>query len=849
MLEITRLTVEHLTADCVTDCPVPHIAFAVRSDRNGAQLTDAELTVGDWSAKVTGDGQTGTTYKGPALLPFTTYSVQLAAKDDEGETAAASMTFETGRMETPWKGQWITDGDYYFTEAKVSPVPMVFRREITTDKPIARARLYATAMGIYEVELNGKKLGDRYFAPGFTSYKSYLQYQTYDVTPFMTGHDTLTATVAGGWAVGSFVFTRKNRVTADRQALLAELRIEYEDGSVEVIGTDSSWQVTEDGPVRMADIYDGETYDATKETTGWHNAAPETLKITPAITAEYGAPVKAHEVMHPVAVTTAKDGEVIYDFGQNFAGVIHMKLNGKAGQVITVRHAEILNPDGTLNTTFLRTAKATATYTCRDGEQEYSPRFSYMGFRYAGVKGIDPKELEIEAVALYSDVAQHGGFHCSDEMLNKLQSNITWSAKSNFVDIPTDCPQRDERMGWTGDINVFAPTALYNFELSRFLEKWLRDVKAEQLPTGGLPNTVPVQGYGFPATMPEMAVDWWGDACVNVPWALYEATGNVDILRAMYPTMQKYVKACRFWAGFGIGKHRYIWHTPAVLHFGDWVAPDVPKMSQWQDRSKYTATASLCNTSGRLAKIARLLGKDEDAAQYETLSAKVADAYCSILTDGSGKAKDEFQTAYVLPLYLNMFPENVKAKAAENLVKLVEKNDYKIGTGFPGTPYILFALADSGHADTAFKMLLNTQCPSWLYEVRVGATTVWERWDGLDENGECPIGDDGTDQMISYNHYASGAVGAFLYRRVLGVEPVLPGYKLFKFAPLVGGGLTEADGTVGTPYGEIKAAWHIENGEITAEITVPMGTACTVTLPGGVEQNLSSGSYTLTAKV
>ena len=849
MLEITRLTVEHLTADCVTDCPAPHIAFAVRSDRNGAQLTDAELTVGDWSAKVTGDGQTGTTYKGPALLPFTTYSVQLAAKDDEGETAAASMTFETGRMETPWKGQWITDGDYHFTEAKVSPVPMVFRREITTDKPIARARLYATAMGVYEVELNGKKLGDRYFAPGFTSYKSYLQYQTYDVTPFMTGHDTLTATVAGGWAVGSFVFTRKNRVTADRQALLAELRIEYEDGSVEVIGTDSSWQVTEDSPVRMADIYDGETYDATKETTGWHNAAPETLKITPAITAEYGAPVRAHEVMHPMAITTAKDGEVIYDFGQNFAGVIHMKLNGKAGQVITVRHAEILNPDGTLNTTFLRTAKATATYTCRDGEQEYSPRFSYMGFRYAGVKGIDPKELEIEAVALYSDVAQHGGFHCSDEMLNKLQSNITWSAKSNFVDIPTDCPQRDERMGWTGDINVFAPTALYNFELSRFLEKWLRDVKAEQLPTGGLPNTVPVQGYGFPATMPEMAVDWWGDACVNVPWALYEATGNVDILRAMYPTMQKYVKACRFWAGFGIGKHRYIWHTPAVLHFGDWVAPDVPKMSQWQGRSKYTATASLCNTSGRLAKIARLLGKDEDAVQYETLSAKVADAYCSILTDGSGKAKDEFQTAYVLPLYLNMFPENVKAKAAENLVKLVEKNDYKIGTGFPGTPYILFALADSGHADTAFKMLLNTQCPSWLYEVRVGATTVWERWDGLDENGECPIGDDGTDQMISYNHYASGAVGAFLYRRVLGVEPVLPGYKLFKFAPLVGGGLTEADGTVGTPYGEIKAAWHIENGEMTAEITVPMGTACTVTLPGGVEQNLSGGSYTLTARV
>lgn len=851
MFEITRLTVEHLTDGCVTDSLNPRIGFAVSSDRAGAMLADTELTVGDWSTHVTQDDQAGTAYKGPALLPFTTYNVKLTAADDAGQTAQAKTTFETGRMATPWKGRWISDAAYKFTEQKVSPVPMVFRKTIETAKPIARARLYATAMGIYEVELNGKKLGDSYFAPGFTSYKTYLQYQTYDVTTLLTGHDELTATVAGGWAVGSFVFTRKNRVTADRQALLAELRIEYADGTVEVIGTDTTWQVSEDGPVRMADIYDGETYDASRSAADmtWRSAAEETLRVSPNILAEYGAPVKAHEVMKPVAMTAGPDGEIIYDFGQNFAGVIRLTLNGKAGQTVTVRHAEILNPDGSMNTTFLRTAKATATYTCRDGQQTYSPRFTYMGFRYAGIKGIAPEDVQVEAVALYSDVKHSGSFHCSNDMLNQLQSNITWGAKSNFVDIPTDCPQRDERMGWTGDIAVFSPTALYNFDLGRFLEKWLRDVKAEQLPTGGIPNTVPVQGYGFPATMPKMAVDWWGDACVLVPWALYEAEGNVEILRTMYPTMQKYVKACRFWAGFGVGKHRYIWHTPATLHFGDWIAPDVPKMSQWQGRSKYTATASLCSTSGKLAKIARILGKTEDAEQYEKLSRKVADAYCSILTDGNGKTKDEFQTAYVLPLYLNMFPEDVRGKAAENLVKLIEKNDYKIGTGFPGTPYILFALADSGHADTAFKMLLNTQCPSWLYEVRVGATTVWERWDGLDENGLCPIGDDGTDQMISYNHYASGAVGAFLYRRVLGVEPVLPGYKTFRFAPLVGGGLTEADGTVDTPYGEIKAGWKVEQGTMTAVVTVPVGTTCTVQLPGAAAQTLGSGTHTLHAAV
>ena len=272
MFEITRLTVEHLAAGCVTDCSTPRIGFSLSSDRRGAQLADAELTVGDWSAHVT-SGQSAA-YVGPALLPFTTYSVRLNATDDAGETATATTTYEAGRMETPWKGRWISDPSYHFTEAKVSPVPMVFRKEITTNKPIARARLYATAMGIYEAELNGQKLGEQYFAPGFTSYKSYLQYQTYDITALLTGVDTLIFTVAGGWAVGSFVFTRKNRVTADRQALLAELRIEYTDGTTETIGTDATWQVSESGPVRMADLYDGEAYDATQEISDWHNAAP-----------------------------------------------------------------------------------------------------------------------------------------------------------------------------------------------------------------------------------------------------------------------------------------------------------------------------------------------------------------------------------------------------------------------------------------------------------------------------------------------------------------------------------------------------------------------------------------------
>ena len=361
---------------------------------------------------------------------------------------------------------------------------------------------------------------------------------------------------------------------------------------------------------------------------------------------------------------------------------------------------------------------------------------------------------------------------------------------------------------------------------------------------------MPVQGYGFPATMPKMAVAWWGDACVLVPWAQYMARGDVGVLRRMYPTMKKYVNACRFWCGFGFGKHRYLWEMPGTLGFGDWVAPDVPQMSQWQGRIKWTGTASLCNTSALLAKIADILGETQDAKHYRALSEKTADAYCSILTDGNGKLLEEFQTAYVLPIYLNMFPtQQIREKAAANLAALAKRNDWCIGTGFPGTPYILFALCDNGQVDAAYHMLLNTKCPSWLYEVKAGATTIWERWDGLDENGVCPIGDDGTDKMISYNHYASGAVGDFLYRRIAGIEPTEAGYKTFRVKPILGGGLTSAAAKVRTPYGDASVQWKTAENTFTVTVCVPIGTRCELTLPNGTSQILASGTHTATCSI
>lgn len=461
------------------------------------------------------------------------------------------------------------------------------------------------------------------------------------------------------------------------------------------------------------------------------------------------------------------------------------------------------------------------------------------------------EDVQVSAWALYSDLKQTGSFRCSNALINRLQENIVWSAKSNFVDIPTDCPQRDERMGWTGDIALFAPTACYNFEMSRFLKKWLLDVKAEQRSGGGIPNTVPAQGYGFPATMPVMAVDFWGDACVLVPWALYLANGSKRILKTCYPMMKKYLKACTFWAGlFSAGRYRCIWHTPSVLHFGDWVAPDQPKMSQWQKRSKWTATASLKNTSSLVAKIAEILGEQQDAKKYWDLSEKTAKAYCTVFTDGKGRLKQEFQTAYVLPLYFEMFAAGQERQAAaKNLAKLVQKADYCIQTGFPGTPYILFALADNGYQAAAYKMLLNPKCPSWLYEVCAGATTIWERWDGLNEDGVCPIEDDGTDNMISYNHYASGAVGAFLYQRVAGIQATEAGYRKFKVAPVLGGALTWAKGSVITPFGKITSSWKIEKQMFFINVEVPVGTECELHLPNQKTHRLDSGTYQFQANL
>ncbi len=707
-------------------------------------------------------------------------------------------------------------------------------------KPLRKATIKATALGIYTLEINGRRVGDDYFAPGFTSYKHVLQYDEYDLAPMLQKENELIAVVSGGWAVGRFTYSSKSKITCSKQAFLAEIVLEYEDGSKETIGTDSSWETTLEGNCRFADFYDGESYDASVDLNKvvWKKADLYNPRFKVNLASRYGPKVLEHEILKPIDAFPSKSGEeIIYDFGQNFAGIVRFKLKGKKGQEVRIRHSEIIL-NGELCLKSLRSAKATITYICRDGEQNYSPRLTYMGFRYIGVKGIKKEDIEIEGVALYSSIEQVGSFECSNPLLNKLQSNIVWSAKSNFVEIPTDCPQRDERMGWTGDISVFARTACYNFEMTSFLYKWLLDVKAEQGRGGGFPLVVPSQGI----RAPKVATACWGDCCIAVPYALYLSFGDKKVLQEMYPTMKRFIKAALFWARLsGIDKYkRHIWKFP--FQFGDWCAPYGGVMD-WMKKGKWTATAYLSFSCATLSEIASILGKASDSAYYSKLSKLVAESYLKVFCDEDGKLKKPFQTGYVLPLFFQMAEGKKKETMAKELDRLVRENGYRLSTGFVGTPYLLFALADNGYAETAYKVLLQEKAPSWLYQVKRGASTTWEQWAILDEKGEIPD-IEGKKDIPSFNHYAYGAVGDFLYRRVLGIEPLEGGYKSFMVSPLLGGGLTYAKGSRKTSLGEIKVAWKMEGKRFAIEINVPRGSKCLLRLPSGEEHSLEGGSYT-----
>ena len=837
MLMIDEIRVEHQggggNAAIVTDRARPRFSFSMTSDRRAAALRSACIEVNGWKKEVR--DQLNIQYAGPPLEPFQVYSVRVTAWDDAGEQAVGDRLFQTGRMGLPWAGKWISDSSYH-VESPNSPVPMLFRRTFTVDKPIKRLRVLATAMGIYELMLDGERINQDYFAPGFTDYSAQLQYVCYEINDLPLGEHVFTAIVAGGWAVGrttNVSDTNKSvsKLSAERQAFLAELRLNYEDGSTEVIGTDERFQVTEDSPWLFADFYDGETYDGSwnPDSARWRPAVEEKLKVRPAIRARYGEPVTAHEVLEPVAWSRSPSGELICDFGQNIAGVVSMKLVGAAGQKVVVRHGEALEK-GELYVQNLRSAKQTVTYICRDGEQEYSPRLTYMGFRYVGIQGIEQEDLTIRAFALYSDLEQIGSFRCSNEDLNQLQRNLVWSGKDNFVDIPTDCPQRDERQGWTGDIALFASTACFNFDMNRFLDKWLLDMKSEQGKTGSIPFVIPSRK----GVTPSITTSCWGDSCILVPYTLYRSTGDTGILRRQYPVMKKYLADVRRWAMLSLPKYRSTYVFQLLFQFGDWCAP-YGSVPDWLGKGPWVGTAYYANSCRIMSEIADVIGKEKDSRHYADLADKIGEAFQKVFLAEDGRLKEEFQTGYVLPLYFRLTDEAKRSMMAEHLWGLIEENGCHLSTGFTATPYILFALADSGYVEEAYQLLLQDTSPSWLYQVRHGGTTMWEQWDAVQE--------DGSIKEASLNHYAYGAVGDFFYRRICGLEPTEAGYRKFSVKPVPGGGLQFAECEHRCPFGAIRVRWEQQNETFRLWVTVPVNTVCQVVLPNGEKKTEGSGCY------
>ncbi|MBQ8093219.1 MAG: family 78 glycoside hydrolase catalytic domain [Clostridia bacterium] len=834
MLTIRTLKTEDLAECPVTDENHPRFHFSLESDRNGTRLQRAVFTLEDWTKETE---EQSAIYDGAPLKPRTQYSISVTAEDNNGEKASASMWFETGKLEEPWSGKWISHPHYIFREKRVSPKPMCFRKQFAAGKAPVSARLYCTALGLYVCTLNGVRVGEDYLAPGFTSYHHQIQYQTYDVTALLQAENELSTVVTGGWAVGSYTYFRRNRIYAPRQAFLAELHIRYADGSEDCIATNNTWEAAFDGRLRSADLYDGEEYDANGVTENWENASEEALSFTPRLLAAYGAPVHVYEQRTAAFMGKSPSGEYLYDFGQNFAGVVSFRVRAQKGQKVRLRHAEILM-DGELFTEPLRTAKQEILYTCRGGEESYAPRFTYMGFRYVGVSGVAPECIELTALLLSSRMEVTGRFTCSDERINRLQKNIYYGARSNFMDIPTDCPQRDERLGWTGDMALFASTACFNFDMSRFSAKWLCDVRAEQGLGGGLPMIVPtVKIYNQWEMCVAHAVDHWGDVCILLPWAEYLARGDIRVLRDNYPAMKRYLRACQWWAGlFSHGEKRYIWKL--FHHYGDWCAPDTG-FNGWMARGQWTATACLSHSAVLLCRIASLLGENQDAAAYEKTAKAAVSAYRHVFLKDDLRLRQEFQTAYVLPLYYRMLDEKDRKVMAGYLAELVRKQG--ISTGFPGTPYLLFALADNGQEELAFETLMSEKCPSWLYEVKAGGTSFWERWDALREDGTCNQGDGGG--MVSFNHFAPGAVGDFLYRRIAGIEPLEGGYRRFQVAPNPLGGIHSGCAEQETPYGRISVSWTTGDGRMSISLAVPVGTTCELKYPDGQVEQLASGNY------
>jgi alpha-L-rhamnosidase len=847
-LELENLRVEYKVNPIGIDERQPRLSWQIVSSERGVRQKAYQIRAAATSAnleqsagllwdtgKVASDQSIHVVYRGPALQSRQRvfWQVRVWNEKDEPSAWSAPAYWEMGLLQpSDWQAAWIQP-DIAQDLTKSQPCPML-RKEFTIAGAVKSARVYVTCLGLYEMELNGRRVGaNQVFTPGWTSYDTRLQYQTYEVTSQLrAGKNAIGAILGDGWYRGHLTWDMRRNVYGDKPALLLQLHVVYEDGSTQIITTDETWKAAT-GPILSSDIYNGEIYDARLEKKGW--SAPDFndtgwsgVKIIAhskaILVAPAGPAVRKIQEIKPVAIIKTPAGETVFDMGQNLVGWVRLKARGRAGTTVTLRHAEVLDKAGNFYSANLRKAGQKIQYTLKgDGIEVYEPHFTFQGFRYVLMEGFpgEPALENLTGIVIHSDMTPTGSFECSHPLINRLQHNIQWGQRGNFLDVPTDCPQRDERLGWTGDAQAFCRTAAFNFDVAGFFTKWLHDLAADQKNNGSVPWVIPDvlsrgQETGGGST-------GWADAATIIPWTIYLCYGDRRILENQYESMKAWVEYVREQAGDDCIHNQ-------GFHFGDWLAYST-------DRSDYPgattdkdliATAFFAHSTSLLAKTAKALAKEDDVTKYSALLDKIKQAFRQEYVTPNGRLASNTQTAYALALAFDLLPANLRPGAAQRLANDVKAFQNHLTTGFLGTPHLCHALSSNGYLEVAYALLLQETYPSWLYPVKMGATTIWERWDGIKPNGA--FQDAG---MNSFNHYAYGAIGEWLYRVVAGIEidPEQPGYKHILIQPQPGGNLTHARASLLSMYGKIESAWKIAEARFSLAISVPANTRATVRLP------------------
>ena len=840
-VSVKDLTCEYRTNPVGLDIQKPRLSWKLVSEKNNVTQTAYEIHVATsikelkhksalwWSSdKVKSNQSILVPYTGPQLKTGQRVYWMVRVWDNKGKSSkwSAPAYWEAGLIgPTAWdNASWISVAEK--GEVTTSLPAPYYRKEFNLQKKVAKAQVYVTALGTYQLYLNGKKVSKDLFSPGWTSYNKGIQYQVYDVSAQLMTHNAIGAIVGDGWYRGRLGWAKGRSLYGNRLGLLMQVRLQYVDGTEEVITTDTSWKYAY-GPILSSDIYDGECYDFNQEMPGWDQAnyTGGTWKPVELLThskahlfATVSAMPQANKELKADRIWVTPKGEQVADLGQNMVGWVRLKVKGMPGDTVKLTFAEVLDKAGNFYTANLRSAKSTDTFILGDkGEYLCEPHFTFHGFRYVRFEGLKelPKAQDITGVVIHTPMKQSGYFTCSDTLVNQLQHNIEWGQRGNFLDVPTDCPQRDERLGWTGDAQVFSMTATYNFDVANFYTKWLKDLALDQFADGSIPHVIPdVLGNGGSTA--------WADASILVPWTVYRAYGDKRILSSQYESMKKWVEYMEKRAG-----DNYLWEGDP--HFGDWLAyaSSASDYTGATTEKDLIATAYFAYSSTLLGKIATVLDKPEDAERWGTLSTHVKKAFVQEFVTPNGRLVSHTQTAYAVALSFNLLPEYLIEPAAHYLAADVEKFKH-LTTGFVGTPLLCPILSDMGRDDLAFMLLMRQEYPSWLYPVTQGATTIWERWDG-----QKPDGSFQTTEMNSFNHYAYGAIGGWMYNYIAGIadNEAYPGYKEFLLDPHVGGGLTSAEGHLETMYGRIESRWELKDSTFYYHVEIPVNTSAQVMLP------------------